>query len=244
MYAIILAAGKGSRMMSDLPKPLLPVAGKSMLLHVIDAAEPLISTSNMCIVYGHKGDVMQEHVKKDGLKWVEQSPQLGTGDAVRVATDVVIDDSPALILYGDVPLIQTKTLEKLKANFESNRAALTVLTAVLDNPAGYGRIVKGTDGKVVGVVEEKDASVEEKKIKEVNTGIMLVDGGCLRRWVYSLKNENTQKEYYLTDIVAMAASENYLVTTEVVACSNEVLGANDVEQLQELERLYVERVIA
>jgi bifunctional UDP-N-acetylglucosamine pyrophosphorylase/glucosamine-1-phosphate N-acetyltransferase len=237
MYAVILAAGKGSRMMSHLPKPLLTVGGKPMLHHVIKAAISLVNNEeNVCVVYGHGGDLMQKKFSEYKNIWAHQHPQLGTGDAVKVACDVIPDgDAPVLILYGDVPLISAKTLMSLNDTFISTRSALTLLTAKPGDPGGYGRIVRCVKNKLIGIVEQKDASESQRRIMEVNTGIMIVDGGCLRRWVNSLSNANAQGEFYLTDIVKMAYDQGYTLSTVEVEDAREALGANDPDQLLELE---------
>lgn len=239
MYAIILAAGKGSRMQSELPKPLIPLAGKPMLTHVVEAVTPITgSLSNNCLVYGYGGEVMKAHYEGQDFLWAHQAEQLGTGHAVKVACDVVLDDQPVIILYGDVPLITTATLEKLRDEFIESRSTITLLTAKLDDPSGYGRIIKNDNGEVTGIVEQKDASIEQLRIEEVNTGIMIAEGGCLRRWVNTLSCDNAQKEYYLTDVVEMASKEGYKVTSVVVDDPNETLGANDPIQLADLEAIY------
>jgi bifunctional UDP-N-acetylglucosamine pyrophosphorylase/glucosamine-1-phosphate N-acetyltransferase len=239
MYAIILAAGKGSRMKSELPKSLLPVAEKPMIDHVVDAAMSVVDKqSDICIVHGHLGNKIKSHFRKDDFLWAQQTVQNGTGEAVRIALDKYSSDEDTLILYGDVPLISNKTLLNIRSVFVKGQAALTILTAIVEDPHGYGRIVRNKDGNVTDIVEEKDATENQKKITEINTGIMMADGRCLRQWVNSLGNNNNQKEYYLTDIVSMASSQGYFINSCKVDDIRETLGANDPEQLMTLEHYY------
>lgn len=229
---VILAAGQGKRMKSALPKVLQPLAGRPLLKHVIDTARSL-EPAAIHVVYGHGGDQVREVLKDEPVSWVLQAERLGTGHAVMQAMPSVPNDHIVLVLYGDVPLISRETLTELLARAGSQQTAL--LTMELDNPSGYGRIVRGKHGRVQKIVEQKDASRKELKIRECNTGVMAAPARLLKKWLKSLRNDNSQGEYYLTDVVAMAAKEkaavNPLVTENVV----EVLGVNDKTQLAELE---------
>ena len=209
MNIIILAAGQGKRMHSNLPKVLHPLAGKSLAGHVIDTARCL-SPQTLCIVYGHGGDKVRATLDASDLCWALQEPQLGTGHAVQQALPHLKESGVTLILYADVPLIRRQTLERLVAKAKDG---LAVLTVKLDNPDGYGRIMRDTAGEMVSIVEQKDASPEHLKINEINTGIMAVPTEHLARWLKNLSNDNAQKEYYLTDIVKMAVAEKMPVNT-------------------------------
>jgi bifunctional UDP-N-acetylglucosamine pyrophosphorylase/glucosamine-1-phosphate N-acetyltransferase len=241
LSVVILAAGKGTRMRSSLPKVLHVVADKPMVSHVIDSARHLGAT-NIYVVYGFGGEVLKatltdENTGKD-LTFVEQTEQLGTGHAVDQASPFLKDDEDVLVLYGDVPLTKTSTLDNLLQAKPHNGMAL--LTVHLTNPTGYGRIVR-TDGTVVGIVEQKDASPEQLTIQEANTGILLANGGDLKRWLSGLSNENAQGEYYLTDIIAAAHNEGKLIATAHPETEIEVEGANNRVQLASLERAYQAR---
>lgn len=233
MNIIILAAGQGKRMHSNLPKVLHPLAGKSLAGHVIDTARCL-SPQTLCIVYGHGGDKVRTTLDAPDLCWALQEPQLGTGHAVLQALPHLKESGVSLILYADVPLIRRQTLERLVAKAKNG---LAVLTVKLDNPDGYGRIVRDTAGEMVSIVEQKDASPEHLKINEINTGIMAVPTEHLARWLKNLSNDNAQKEYYLTDIVKMAVAEKMPVSTAQPQDEWEVLGVNSKVQLAELERI-------
>ncbi len=235
---VILAAGKGSRMVSEQPKVLHALAGKPLVQHVLDCAISL-QPQQVCVVYGHGGDAVPQAMSQYGAKFVIQEPQLGTGHAVQQAMPHLNDDSRTLILYGDVPLIQHSTLHQMQQAGDG----LVLLTVNLDNPAGYGRIVRNAEGDVQRIVEQKDASPEELAITEVNTGIMLVPTGKLRTWLGKLKNNNAQGEYYLTDIVAMAVAEGVAVHTVQPAQRWEVEGINNKTQLAQLERIW-QQVVA
>lgn len=233
---VILAAGKGTRMRSALPKVLHPIASKPLVSHVIDTADAL-SDRPINIVVGHGADHVKNALKNNAaLHFVEQTQQLGTGHAVSQALPYLADDSIVLILYGDVPLITQATLEKLSAVVSDTTMGL--LTVKLANPSGYGRIIRDAEGAVTAIVEQKDASADELCINEVNTGIMAVNAKHLKSWLPQLSNNNAQGEYYLTDIVAMARSENVAVATEHPANEWEVLGVNDRRQQAQLERIY------
>ncbi len=239
LHVVILAAGEGKRMKSALPKVLQPIAGRPMLAHVIDAARQL-QPEAIHVVYGHGGDAVRAaFADQPDLQWAEQAEQLGTGHAVQQAMPGVPDTATVLVLYGDVPLIRPETLQRLLADGER----LGVLVAELDDPTGYGRIVRDAEGKVAAIVEQKDASDEQKQIRIVNTGIISAESTALRRWLSSLSNQNAQGEYYLTDVFAAAASEFTPAGMTVVADSLEVEGANDPWQLAQLERAWQLRVV-
>ncbi|WP_070970124.1 bifunctional UDP-N-acetylglucosamine diphosphorylase/glucosamine-1-phosphate N-acetyltransferase GlmU [Vibrio sonorensis] len=232
--AVILAAGKGTRMYSNMPKVLHALAGKPMVKHVIDTCAGL-GAQNIHLVFGHGGDQMQEALNTEPVNWVLQADQLGTGHAVDQASDSFEDDEKILVLYGDVPLISEETIENLLDAQPTGGIAL--LTVVLDNPSGYGRIVR-RNGPVVAIVEQKDATEEQKLIKEINTGVMVATGGDLKRWLSGLNNDNAQGEYYLTDVIAAAHSEGRAVEAVYPANPIEVEGVNDRSQLARLERAY------
>ncbi|KFZ36133.1 bifunctional N-acetylglucosamine-1-phosphate uridyltransferase/glucosamine-1-phosphate acetyltransferase [Shewanella mangrovi] len=237
LNVVILAAGKGTRMRSDLPKVLHKVAHKAMVQHVIDTAKAL-NADNINLIYGYGGDKLQAAVNDSALQWIEQAEQLGTGHAVAQAVSHISDDDSVLILYGDVPLIQTATLQALLDARAADGMAL--LTVNLDNPTGYGRIVRN-NGQVVGIVEQKDANAEQLAIKEVNSGIMAVPGKQLKNWLAKLDNNNAQGEFYLTDIVAMAHAEGVPIATAHPTNAIETEGANNRIQLATLERAYQAR---
>ncbi|MEZ9820304.1 bifunctional UDP-N-acetylglucosamine diphosphorylase/glucosamine-1-phosphate N-acetyltransferase GlmU [Shewanella sp. 10N.286.45.A1] len=237
LNVVILAAGKGTRMRSDLPKVLHPIAHKSMVQHVIDTAHQ-VGSDAIQLVYGYGADKLQAKLGLQALNWVLQAEQLGTGHAVAQANDNISDDDTVLILYGDVPLIQASTLESLLAAREDN--GLAILTVNLPNPMGYGRIVR-EDNKVVGIVEQKDANAEQLAISEINTGIMAAPGKQLKAWLGQLSSDNAQGEYYLTDIVAMAHKDGVVITTAQPESAVEVEGANNRVQLAQLERAYQAR---
>lgn len=238
LSVVILAAGKGTRMRSALPKVLHPIADKPMVSHVIDSARQL-GASNIYVVYGFGGEVLKEKIYGDDLTFIEQKEQLGTGHAVDQASSFLKDDEDVLVLYGDVPLTKVSTLESLLAAKVDNGMAL--LTVHLSNPTGYGRIVR--KGKtVVGIIEQKDASSEQLLINEANTGILFANGGDLKRWLSNLSNENAQGEYYLTDIIAAAHNEGKIIATAHPETEIEVEGANNRVQLAGLERALQARI--
>lgn len=235
LSVVVLAAGKGTRMRSALPKVLHPIAHKPMVQHVIDTAQQL-QPSAVHIIYGHGGDVLQQSLKGQAVNFVEQAEQLGTGHAVQQVIPHLGSNEKVLILYGDVPLTRLSTLKKLLAAAESTDLAL--LTVTLPDPTGYGRIVRDQHGAVNSIVEQKDAKPAELVIGEVNTGMMVVHSASLKRWLAQLQNNNVQGEYYLTDIVAMAAAEGVKIATSQPAEVSEVEGANNRMQLAALERAY------
>ena len=231
---VILAAGQGTRMRSALPKVLHPVAGKAMLGHVIDTAR-LLKPQGIHVVIGHGAERVREQLAADDLNFVLQSEQLGTGHAVAQALPALSAER-VLILYGDVPLIEVETLLRLLQHVSEQQLGL--LTVNLNDPTGYGRIVRDEHGVVKAIVEHKDASAEQRLIHEGNTGILAVPGKKLGDWLGRLSNSNAQGEYYLTDVIAMAVADGLVVATEQAADEMEVLGANDRIQLAQLERHY------
>ncbi|PJG84334.1 bifunctional UDP-N-acetylglucosamine diphosphorylase/glucosamine-1-phosphate N-acetyltransferase GlmU [Conservatibacter flavescens] len=234
LSVVILAAGKGTRMYSDLPKVLHQVAGKPMVKHVIDTAKNL-NAENIHLIYGHGGDVMQAHLKDEPVNWIYQAEQLGTGHAMQQASPFFNDDENIVMLYGDTPLITQETLEQLIAAKPDNGIAL--LTVVLDNPTGYGRIIR-ENGSVVAIVEQKDANPEQLQINEVNTGVMVSDGASFKKWLARLDNNNAQGEYYMTDVVGFANQDGCQVVAVQASDRMEVEGANNRLQLAGLERYY------
>ena len=230
---VILAAGKGTRMFSDKPKVLHALAGRPLVQHVLDCAAAL-QPQQVCVVYGHGGEAVPQAMSRYPAQFVIQEPQLGTGHAVQQAMPHLADDGQTLVLYGDVPLIQHSTLHKMQQAGDG----LALLTVNLDNPTGYGRIVRNGQGDVLGIVEEKDASAEQRKISEVNTGLMLAPTKMLREWLANLQNNNAQREYYLTDIVAMAVQQGIAVHTVQPGHEWEIHGINSKAQLAALERAW------
>ncbi len=232
MNIVILAAGQGKRMHSNLPKVLHPVAGKPLAQHVIDTAR-LLSPEKLIVVYGHGGEVVRSTLAADDILWAEQAQQLGTGHAVAQAVSQLGGATQTLVLYGDVPLTTVGALKRL---LQAGKDGLSILTVDLANPSGYGRMVRDANGNIVRIVEEKDATPEEKTIREVNTGIMAIPTARLADWLGQLKNNNAQGEYYLTDIVALAVAEGLPVRAAQPEGEWEVLGVNSKVQLAELER--------
>jgi len=230
---IILAAGKGTRMKSAKAKVLHEIAGKPMLQHVVESAAQL--NSQIAVVYGHDGEQVKKTLSQFDITWLEQVEQLGTGHAVKQAVGHITDEDIVLILYADVPLLRITTLTKMIASIDNS--AMSLLTVTLENPTGYGRIVRLGD-KVRKIVEQKDASEAELDINEVNTGIMAVNGGLLRGWLDKLNNNNAQAEYYLTDIIEMAVNDGIDINTVQPENEFEVQGVNSKVQLNELERHY------
>ena len=231
---IIMAAGKGTRMRSQLPKVLQPLAGQPLLGHVLNTAKQ-IQADNIITIYGHGGDVVQNAFAQENIQWVEQAEQLGTGHAVQMTLPVLPQDGVAIILSGDVPCIQPETLQRLISKGQETGISLVTLT--LPDATGYGRIVR-KDGKIQAIVEHKDASEEQRQIKEINTGIYCVSNAKLHQWLPKLDNNNAQGEYYLTDIVAMALNDGLEISSIEPALAFEVDGVNDRLQLANLERQY------
>jgi len=232
---IILAAGKGTRMCSQLPKVLHQIANRPLLKHVYDMSSQL-ENNNIKIVYGHGADLVRDTLKDINVSWIEQKQQLGTGHAVQQTCDQFADSDTVLILYGDVPLLKLSTVKELINNVNSQSIAL--LTVNLDDATGYGRIVRNPLGQVTKIVEQKDATAAEQLIKEGNTGIMAVQGQQLKKWLGQLGNNNAQGEYYLTDVIEMAVADGIAVITSQPISVDEVLGVNNRIQLSHLERVY------
>jgi bifunctional UDP-N-acetylglucosamine pyrophosphorylase / glucosamine-1-phosphate N-acetyltransferase len=240
MEVVILAAGQGKRMRSALPKVLQPLAGRPLLAHVLGAARALESR-RICVVYGHGGEVVRQVLDAPDLAWALQEPQLGTGHAVQQALPHLSDGEMALVLYGDVPLIGVATLRRLEQ--AAGRERLALLTVELPDPTGYGRILRDEAGRVRRIVEEKDASADERRVREVNTGILVAPVARLRDWLGRIGNANAQGEYYLTDIIGMAVDAGVEVVTVQPDSVAETLGVNSKSQLAELERMH-QRTIA
>jgi bifunctional UDP-N-acetylglucosamine pyrophosphorylase/glucosamine-1-phosphate N-acetyltransferase len=239
MNVVILAAGMGKRMRSALPKVLHPLAGKPLLAHVIDTARSL-SPARLCVIYGHGGELVPETMNAPDLVFIRQEPQLGTGHAVQQAMPHLDDTMPTLVLYGDVPLTQAASLQRLLDIAGENK--LSVLTVDLADPTGYGRMVRDESGKIVRIVEQKDATPAEREISEINTGIMVAPTAKLRHWLATLSNDNAQGEYYLTDIVARAVADGVPVESAQPAAEWETLGVNSKVQLAQLERIHQREV--
>ncbi|MDX1457782.1 MAG: bifunctional UDP-N-acetylglucosamine diphosphorylase/glucosamine-1-phosphate N-acetyltransferase GlmU [Marinobacter sp.] len=235
LHVVILAAGQGSRMKSALPKVLHRIAGKPMLHHVMDTARKL-GAEGIHGVIGHGADQVKALTPAEDVQWALQEQQLGTGHAVAQALPALPDDARVLILYGDVPLTRAETLEALVSQVSED--SLGLLTVTLDNPDGYGRILRNEAGQVAAIVEQKDASEAQKAITEVNTGILAVSARHLKEWLPQLSNSNAQGEYYLTDIIAMAAEKGLKISVAQPANEYEVQGVNNRLQLAELERWY------
>ena len=232
---IILAAGQGTRMYSELPKVLHQLAGKSLLEHVHHTAS-MMETRGIHIIYGYGGDqLVEEHSHLD-VDWVEQKEQLGTGHAVKQALPNIPDKDLVLVLYGDVPLITNETLSDLVNAAEETTFSL--LTTFVEDPRGYGRIVRDENDEVSRIVEEKDASNDEKRINEINTGMMVVNGKALKQWVEKLEDNNAQSEFYLTDVIEMAVNDGIKINAVQPYSEVEIRGVNDRAQLSELERYY------
>jgi bifunctional UDP-N-acetylglucosamine pyrophosphorylase/glucosamine-1-phosphate N-acetyltransferase len=235
LAVVILAAGQGKRMKSDLPKVLQPLAGLPLLGHVIARARTL-EPASMHVVYGHGGERVRATFATEPLEWTLQAEQLGTGHAVMQAMPNVGDDALVLILYGDVPLIRPDTLKALLGS--AGPKGMSLLTVMLPDATGYGRIVRNARGAIQKIVEQKDATRAQLKIREGNSGIMAVPAKLLRKWLRKLGNSNAQGEYYLTDIIAMAVKDKMKVTPLIAPTVAEVLGVNDKVQLAELEALH------
>jgi bifunctional UDP-N-acetylglucosamine pyrophosphorylase/glucosamine-1-phosphate N-acetyltransferase len=238
LSVILLAAGEGRRMNSALPKVLQPLAGRPLLTHVIDTARSL-EPAAIHVVYGHGGERVREALAGAAVEWVLQAQQLGTGHAVQQAIPKVPDDHVVLVLYGDVPLLNRQTLAQLAALAGPQQVAL--LTMTVDDPTGYGRIVRDAQGRVQRIVEQKDTSAEERGIRECNTGVLAAPARLLKRWLSALQPDNAQREYYLTDIIAMAARDGIAVNPLECADPVDALGVNDKVQLAFLESVCRQR---
>lgn len=235
LHIVILAAGRGKRMVSDVPKVLHPIGGRPMLAHVLEAARSLLPAS-LTVVYGHGGDQVKQAFAHDtDLNWAQQTEQLGTGHALKMALPYLSRSGQTLVLYGDVPLIQADTLSRL---VEAAGDELGLLTDHLAQPTGYGRIVRDADGHIQRIVEEKDASDAEKALTEINTGILVLPNTHLSAWLDALGNQNAQGEYYLTDVIALAVRDGLHVHGQTVPASWQAAGVNNKAQLAALERCY------
>ena len=231
---VVLAAGKGTRMRSKLPKVLHVLAGESLLSRVLNTARDL-GSKNLCVVVGHGAEQVRAATSAIDVNFVEQKPQLGTGHALQLAASYLNDAYPTLVLYGDVPLTQLSTLQKL---VDAAANGMALLTVNLDDPTGYGRIVRNEAGVVQRIVEHKDASDAERSIQEVNTGVLIAPTAELKDWLSQLSNDNVQGEYYLTDVIGMAVRDGVLVNTAQPAAEWETLGVNSKVQLAELETIW------
>ncbi|HEX7053960.1 MAG TPA: bifunctional UDP-N-acetylglucosamine diphosphorylase/glucosamine-1-phosphate N-acetyltransferase GlmU [Burkholderiales bacterium] len=229
---IVLAAGQGKRMRSDLPKVLHPLAGRPLLAHVLDAARALAPRRTV-VVHGHGAERVRAAFAGEALTWVLQAEQLGTAHAVRQALPQLAGDGEVLVLYGDVPLVQPASLQRLAA---AAREGVAIMTAELDDPSGYGRVLRNPAGGVERIVEEKDASATERAVREINAGFMALGAARLRAWLEKIGNRNAQREYYLTDIVALAVNEGVAVAAVKVDDPAEVAGVNSKRELAALER--------
>ena len=239
LTALILAAGKGTRMKSDLPKVLHTCCGKPMVSHVIEAARAA-GADRVVVIAGYKSEMVHEELK-DTVLYAEQTEQLGTGHAVMCAEPQLTEEGETLILCGDTPLVTADTLKKL---CEAHRAAgngVTVLSAILDDPTGYGRIIRDADGAFLKITEHKDCTEEERLTKEINAGMYLFDTAMLRDSLSKLTNDNAQGEYYLTDTIEIIKSAGGRVDAMPVSDTNEILGVNTKDQLAEAERIMSER---
>ena len=236
---IILAAGQGTRMRSDLPKVLQPLAGKPLLAHVLACSKSL-AADDVCVVYGHGGETVQAQLPEPDIRWALQAEQLGTGHAVQQAMPETPDENRVLILAGDVPLLSPATLERLLTETPTDEMA--VLTVDMDDPTGYGRIVRANDS-VQCIVEQKDANDDQCCIREINTGVILCPADKLKSWLANLGNDNSQGEYYLTDVIALAVADGVKVHGIKADSSVEVMGINDKKQLAEAERALQARLV-
>jgi len=245
LSVIILAAGQGTRMKSGLPKVLHKLAGRPMVEHVYNRSREL-NANAIYIVYGHGGETLRQVCGTLSATWVEQAEQLGTAHAVQQASEVIAENDTVLVLYGDVPLIKTRTLQKLIDEARSDDIAL--LTVVLADPSGYGRIVRDNNNRVQAIIEDRDASAEQKKICEVNTGILVVRAGYLNKCLKRIGNDNSQGEYYLTDLIELAVGDGKTINSTQPVTTSEVEGINDRKQLARLERImqreYAETLMA
>lgn len=239
LHIVILAAGKGTRMHSNLPKVLQPLGGIPLLEHVVNAAKEL-NPKKIHVVYGDSGELVKEKLAHLKVNWIEQKKQLGTGHAVLQVLPYIPDNSQVLILYGDVPLISALLLEELITDAPSKGIGL--ITAELTDPSGFGRIVRDPFGNLTEIVEHKDATKTELQIKEINTGILIASAKLLKKYLPKLNQHNAQGEYYLTDIISMSTSDNIQVTGLVAFNPEEILGVNDKIQLAHLERYYQNKI--
>jgi len=231
---VILAAGQGKRMNSDLPKVLQPLAGKPLLQHVLDTAAQLAPAA-LHVVYGHGGDAVRAACADPGIRWSLQAQQRGTGHALLQAMPGIPDDHQVLVLYGDVPLLRAQTLRELLVLAAGQ---ISLLTVNLADPAGYGRVLRDARGRVRAIVEQKDATAAQLRLREANTGVMVLPAKPLKKWLGALRSDNAQGEYYLTDVIAMAVKEEWRVAPLVASSESEVTGVNDKLQLAQLEAAF------
>lgn len=236
IQVVILAAGQGKRMHSALPKVLHPLAARPLLAHVIDTAMQLSHTRMPIVVYGHQGELLREHLHDYQVKWIYQAKQLGTGHALQQALPAIQADDHVVVLYGDVPLISPVTLNKLI--HETPAQSVGLVTALLEDPHGYGRVIRNAAHQVVRIIEEKDATLEQKNTREINTGIYYVAARHLQAWLPKLSQQNAQQEYYLTDVISYAVQSGVPIHTVQPDHPEEILGVNDRKQLAHLERYY------
>jgi len=235
--AIILAAGQGTRMKSNKAKVLHQIGGKSLLQHVVDAINPLSTSIN--IVIGNDAELVKNSINNHSINWVVQKKQLGTGHAVQQVKSGINNKSTCIILYGDVPLISTNTIKSLIA--QSKPTGFSLLSVTLDDPKGYGRIVRDKNKLIQSIIEHKDADDEKQKINEINTGIMAITGSLLKKYISQLEPNNKQGELYLTDIVEIAVSDNVTISSLVCDNVSEVMGINNKNQLAEAERIFQQK---
>jgi len=235
--AIILAAGQGTRMKSNKAKVLHQLGGKSLLQHVVDAINPLSASIN--IVIGYDAELVKNSINSSSINWAVQKKQLGTGHAVQKVKNSINDKSTCIILYGDVPFISTNTIQSLLA--QSQSTGFSLLSVILDDPSGYGRIVRDKNNVIMSIIEQKDADENKQKINEINTGIMAINGSLLKKYIKQLEPNNKQGELYLTDIVEIAVSDNVTISSLVCDNVSEVMGINNKNQLAEAERIYQQK---
>ena len=238
LHVVILAAGQGKRMRSGLPKVLHQIGGQALLAHVVKSAGAL-EPEAIHVVYGHGGEQVRDALSQMKLHWAEQAERRGTGHAVAQALPAIADDAAVLVLYGDVPLVRPDTLRPVLE--AARRGEVGLLSVMLDDPSGYGRIVRDPDGRVRSIVEDKDATADELAIREGNTGILAAPAARLKAWLSEVKDDNAQGEYYLTDVIGLAVSEGETVSVSKAPTPVEVMGVNDRVQLAELERAYQRR---
>nr|WP_241973777.1 bifunctional UDP-N-acetylglucosamine diphosphorylase/glucosamine-1-phosphate N-acetyltransferase GlmU [Candidatus Pantoea edessiphila] len=234
MNIVILAAGKGNRMCSDIPKVLHSIAGKPIIKYIVDTAKN-INKHKIYIIYGFKGDLIKKKLNDNSIHWILQKEQLGTGHAIQQLLPYLNNNENLLILYGDIPFISKATLEQLCD--KKPKHGMSLLTAILDNPSGYGRVIRNNN-VIAEIIEDKDANSHQLNIKEINTGIMFANVKDVKNWLKRTNNDNVQKEYYLTDIIKIAYQDNYFIKAIHPFDINEIKGVNDRIQLANLERIY------
>lgn len=240
LSTVILAAGQGKRMHSETPKVLHHLAGKSLLEHVVNTSYAANHNAPPLIIYGHEGEKVKHALAHLNATWIAQTEQLGTGHALLQALPAIPDDHRVLVLYGDVPLILPETLNHFITTTPTN--AIGIITAIFPDPAGLGRVIRDINKKIIHITEDKDADEKQRAITEINSGIFLVPASLLKKWLPALKNQNAQKEYYLTDIIALAVAENRPIHSVQPSAYEEVSGINDRVQLARMERYYQRRI--